>query len=299
MNKIEAMRAFCFVAEHLSFTSAAKSMNISATMVSRHVKKLEQHLGCLLLKRNTRKVFLTDAGEQYRQHIKPLLNKLDLIEHQMHEFNDNAVGQLNISTSLEFGGQYLAPLIALYREKYPKVTLKLTLSNTPVDLFNSDIDLVFRIAPTLPNASHIAQSICTSSLSLWANPNYLNQAGTPINTEQLREHKLLFFNHSIRKDHWLFNQNGEVFAMKLPWDWTSNNGRLLNEAAATGQGIIQAPRYSVAPYVAAGSLIEVMPEFAIKNLTISAVYPHRTELSNNIKTFVAMAKEYFKNRPVQ
>jgi len=299
MNKIEAMRAFCLVADHYSFSAAAQTMNLSNTMVSRHVKQLEQHLGCLLLKRNTRKVYLTDAGKQYRQHIKPILKKLDLIEHQMHEFNVKAVGKLNISTSLEFGGQYLAPLIELYRKKHPKVALNLTLSNTPVDLFNSEIDLVFRIAPNLPNASHIAQSICTSTLSLWASPDYLSTAGTPNNPEQLREHKLLFFNHSIRKDHWLFNKSNQMIAMKLPWDWTSNNGRLLNEAAANGQGIIQAPKYSVAPYVSKGDLIEIMPEFSIKNLTISAVYPHRSELSSNIKYFVEMAKNYFKNNPVQ
>jgi hypothetical protein len=64
--------------------------------------------------------------------------------------------------------------------------------------------------------------------------------------QQLRDHKLLFFNHSIRKEHWLFTDNNQHLAMKLPWDWASNNDRLLNEAAAAGQGIIQTPSYSVA-----------------------------------------------------
>jgi DNA-binding transcriptional LysR family regulator len=299
MNKIEAMQAFCLVAEHHSFSLAAKKMTISATMVSRYVKQLEQSLGCLLLKRNTRKVFLTDAGDQYLLQVKPLLKKLNQIENQMHEFHTEPSGKLTISTSIEFGGQYMAPLIASYRLEYPKVALNFMLSNTPVDLFNSDTDLVFRVAPLLPNASHIAQEVCTSTLSFWANPDYLKKFGTPESPEQLSDHKLLFFNHSIRNDHWLFRISNETRAIKLPWDWASNNGRLLNEAAAQGHGIIQAPSYSVANYVKEGRLVEVMSEFKIDNLTISAIYPHRYELSNRVKTFVEMAKVHFKANPIQ
>lgn len=298
MNKIDAMQAFCWVAELGSFSAAAKEMALSTTMISRYVKQLEQQLGCLLLKRNTRKVHLTEAGQQYLQHIKPILKKLVLVEHQMSEFGKKPFGKLTISASLEFGGQYLAPLIALYREQHPAVELNFLLSNTPVDLFDSQIDLVFRVAPSLPNASHIAQEVCSSTLSLWASPDYLSQITLPTTPEDLSKLKLLFFNHSIRKNQWIFNIDGSMQTRKLDWDWTSDNGRLLNEAAANGQGIIQAPSYSVAPYVKQGTLVELMPKFSIKNLKISAIYPHRYELSNRIKTFVELAKNYFKEHPI-
>ena len=298
MNKLVAMQAFCTVAELQSFSAAASQMNISTTMVSKHIKSLEKELNCLLIKRNTRKVFLTEAGEQYRQHIKPVLKKLSLIEHRINEFGSKPFGKLTISASLEFGSQYLAPLIAQYRESYPQVELDFTLSNTPVDLFDSEIDLVFRVAPTLPNASHIAQEVCTSRLSLWASPEYLKQHGTPQSPEALQRHQLLFFKHSIRKNQWIFNSNGSQTSLKLPWAWSSDNGRLLNEAAAEGQGIIQAPSYSVAPFVKKGRLVEVLPECSFDKLSISAIYPHRYELSNRIKTFVELAKTYFKDNPI-
>ena len=298
MNKTEAMQAFCIVADNQSFTAAAKAMNISSTMVSKHIKALESSLGCLLLKRNTRKVYLTEAGEQYRQHVKPILKKLALIEHQMSEFGSKPFGKLTISASLEFGSQYLTPLISQYRQSFPQVELDFSLSNTPVDLFDSEVDLVFRVAPTLPNASHIAQEVCSSRLSLWASQAYLEQNGAPEKPEDLHQHKLLFFKHSIRKNQWIFNHNGSQQSIKLPWDWRSDNGRLLNEAAAAGQGIIQAPSYSVAPYLKNGQLVEVMPAFSFNKLTISAIYPHRYELSTRIKTFVEMAKHYFKQHPI-
>ena len=299
MNKLEAMRAFSLVAEHQSFTRAAQQLNLSATMVSRYIKQLENDLGCLLLKRSTRKVFLTDAGEQYWQHISPLLQKLTSVDEQMAELGRHPSGKLVISTSIEFGGQYLAPVIHAYRERHPQVELDVLLSNEPVDLFNSKVDLAFRVAPALPDASYIAQEVCYSTLALWASPHYLNQHGTPSCLADLHQHQLLFFNHSIRKDHWIFTHQGvnnERHALKLKWAWSSNNGRLLNEAAAAGQGIIQAPGYSVAQYVKAGQLVEVLPEASIRPLTISAVYPHRYELSTRVKTFVETAKQHFRDQ---
>ena len=298
MNKIEAMKAFCFTADHLNFSQAAKEMNISATMVSRYVKQLEQELGCLLLKRNTRKVFLTDAGTQYRNHIKPIIKKLALVDYQMTQFKSEPSGELNISTTAEFGGQYLAPLIALYGKKHPQVKLNIRMDNTPIDLFDDKTDLAFRVAPSLTSASYIAQKICQSRLSLWASPDYLKRCGSPKTLEDLSQHQLLFFAHSLRKEHWLFIENEERKLMKYDWAWTSNSGQLLNEAAANGQGIIQAPSYSVARYVNSNRLIEVMPNKAINNLQISAMYPHRYELSTRVKTFVELAKAYFIEQPI-
>lgn len=298
MNKFEAMRAFCLVADEGSFAAAAAVLNVSPTMVSRHIKQLEAHLGCLLLKRNTRKVYLTSAGEQYRQHIKPLLKRLTLIENQITELDNAPAGKLSLSTSIEFGGIYLAPLLQSYKAQFPQVELDITLSNTPIDLFDSQIDLVLRPAPSLPNASHIAQPVCHSTLSLWASPRYLAQHGTPQKPIDLKNHSLLFFKHSIRKDHWLFQQNGSRNALKLQWQLVSDNGRLLNEAAANDMGIIQAPSYSVAPFVINNQLVEIMTQYRITPLTISAIYPHRYALSSRIKSFVTFAKQYFVENPI-
>jgi DNA-binding transcriptional LysR family regulator len=298
MNKIEALKAFCLTAEHLNFSRAAKEMGISATMVSRYVKQLEQELGCLLLKRNTRKVFLTEAGEQYRNYVKPLLKKLHLVDSQMRHLKTEPSGELRISATAEFGGQYLAPLIALYRERYPQVKLNIRIDNAPIDLFDDKTDLAIRVAPSLSNASYIAQKVGQSRLSLWASPTYLTQFGYPTNLEDLSQHQLLFFDHSLRKEQWLFMDNNERRLIKYNWAWSSNSGKLLNEAAANGQGIIQAPSYSVASYVASNSLIEILPQFAINDLQISAMYPHRYELSARVKTFIEMAKTYFQEHPV-
>ena len=298
MNKLEAVRALCLVAEYQSFTRAAKQMQLSTTMVSRHVKQLEQNLGCLLLKRNTRKVCLTDAGQNYVLQMKPLLNKFNEVDEEVSGLSQAPSGKLAISASIEFGCQYLAPLVSQYQNAFPDVKLDIVLSNTPVDLFDSQIDLAFRVAPSLPDASHIAQTVCHSSLSLWASPAYLKKHGTPIDIAALSEHRLLFFSHHIRHDQWIFLLDGQHVCRKFNWAMTSNNGRFLNEAAAAGDGIIQAPRYSVAPYIKSGELVEVLAEHTLKPLTIAAVYPHRYALSNRVKSFVELAKHYFSQHPI-
>ena len=298
MNKLEAMKAFCLTAEYLNFSQAAKEMDVSATMVSRYVKQLEQELGCLLLKRNTRKVFLTEAGEEYRNHIKPILKKLRLVDNQMRKLKNEPSGELRISTTAEFGGQYLAPLIALYRKQYSQVKINVFIDNAPINLFDDKTDLVFRVAPSLSNASYIAQKVGQSRLSLWASAKYLAQFGCPKSIDELAQHQLLFFNHSLRKDQWIFMDNGESKQVKFNWAWSSNSGKLLNEAAANGQVMIQAPSYSVAGYVVENNLIEVLPQFSINKLQIYAMYPHKYELSTRVKTFVELAKDYFVENPI-
>jgi len=286
------------VCENQSFVAAANTLDVSPTMISRYIKQLEQEYGCLLFTRNTRKVFLTEAGEQYRNHITTILEKLKLAEREIAEYNDIPQGKLTISASIEFGGIYLAPLIKKYREKFPHVQLQINLTNTPVDLLESGTDLVFRVAPTLSDSNLIAQPICFTRLALWASQKYLSKNGLPKNITELKDHQLLFFSHSVRKNQWIFSIDDQHQTVKLPWAWSSNNGRLLNEAAAAGQGIIQAPNYSVDSYVRKKQLVEVMPELSVEQLSISAVYPHRYDLSSRIKTFVEMAKQYFSSNPI-
>jgi len=298
MNQIQAIKAYCAVYQVLSFAQAAKSLNISTTMVSRYVKQLENELGCLLLKRNTRQVHITKAGHEYYQQVHPVLTRLNSIHQQMQAYSEQPKGKLVISSSIEFGGQYLAPFIQHFHQKYPEVELEINLSNQPVDIWEDTTDVALRVAPKLAGASYIAQPFCKSRLALWVSPTYLAKHGTPKNIEDLKQHQLLFFSHDIRANQWLFNGTENPIEVKLPWAWRSNNGRLLNEAAAQGQGIIQAPSYSVAQYVAKGELIELMPEYSIKELIISAVYPHSYNYSISIKTLIEELKVFFKQYPI-
>lgn len=301
-NKIEAMKAYCLVCQHRSFTKAAVELNLSATMISRYIKQLEDSLGCLLIKRTTRSFAITEAGKEYYKSITPLLtqlaNGLTAINDGMEKYQQQPHGSLRVSSSIEFGGQYLAPLIARFKRQFPAVNLSFNLTNEPVDLINDEADLVLRVAPQLANASLIAIPVCYSRLSLWASPDYLSAGTVPNNLEELAEHQLLFFEHSLRRHQWIFNQGGEQVEKKYQWAWSTNNGRLLNEAASQGQGIIQAPSYSVAKYVAEGTMEEVMPEYAVQPLTISAVYQHSAEYSKSIKSFVELAKAYFSENPL-
>ena len=294
MNKLHALEAFCLVCEKLSFSLAAKELNMSATMIGRYVKQLEQELGCLLLMRNTRQVVITEAGLNYQAQVKPLLKKLNSIDQSMAKYNAQPRGKLTVSTSVEFGGLYFAPLIGKYRARYPDVHLDIQLNNAPINLLDEKVDLVFRIAPELPDSSYIAQSIAPTRLTLWVSPKYLSSNGTPQSIEDLRQHQLLFFSHSIRSDQWIFKVNNEIKKFKLPWKYQSNNGRLLNEAAADSQGIIQAPFYSVKRFVENKQLVEIMPQYSVDPLGIYAIYPHRCELSLLVKTFIDETKDYLK-----
>ena len=95
----------------------------------------------------------------------------------------------------------MATIIDQFSTQNSKVDLNINLTNKPVDLYDSEYDLAFRVAPKLANASYIAMPVCHSRLALWASPEYLSENGLPSSIESLEQHRLVFFSHSIRKDH--------------------------------------------------------------------------------------------------
>ena len=298
MNKFTAIHVFCLVCQHQSFAQAAKALTMSPAMVGRYIKQLEQELGTLLVKRTTRHLSITEAGQAYYQQVSGILTQLETAEQQIAGFGTKPQGKLRVSSSIEFGGQYLAPIIVRYRQLYPEVALSFNLTNEPVDITQRQEDLVFRVAPKLADASLKTVPIASSKLALWASSEYLHQHPGITTVDDLNQHQLLFFEHSLRTDQWLFSVNGAIEQRTLPWTWKTNNGRLLNEAASLHQGIIQAPSYSVASYVEAGLLQEVLPQFSINTLAISAIYQHSAQYSLPIKTFIEVAKQHFIDYPL-
>ncbi len=293
MSEINQARAFCAIVEQMNIRKAAVVFGVSATMMSKYLKALEDDLGCHLINRNTRTISLTDAGRHYYQHIKPVLQDWrDLKDHMSH-FADEIFGHLKITATIEFGGIYLAAIIKQYRADCPHVALELVLTNRTLNLLDEDIDLAIRVAPKLPDSGMIAVPVGQTKLRLWASPQYLSRSGQPQAPEDLHQHACLFFSQTPRANTWLFSQAGQNFELSFDWQWQTDNGRLLNEAAAAGMGIIQAPDYSVADYVKQGRLVEVLAAYRLQPMNISAIYPQRNSVSPKLSHLIELLKQHF------
>lgn len=296
MNKIQALKVFVTIVKFNSIRRAADHLDFSSTMASRYLKMLESDVGCRLINRNTRQLSLTEAGKQYHDHALRIIDLMQQADLELQNFNQQPKGKLTVSASVEFGSQYLAPFINSFLIEYPDIDLNIELTNEPVNLFTSNIDIAIRVAPTLLDSGLIAQPLINSRLSCWCSPKFYRNIEPILVIDDLNPHPLLQFNHDSRPDSWIFNIDNQLLTKTFNWHWRSNSGRLLNEAAVQGQGIIQAPNYSVAQYVKNGQLIEVLSQAAVDPLPISAVYRHKSAGTIAIKAFVAKMKLYFQEQ---
>ncbi|QND97617.1 HTH-type transcriptional regulator CynR [Burkholderia cenocepacia] len=139
------METFVAVVEGGNFTEAARRLEISAVMVGKYVRELEERLAARLLERTTRRQNLTDAGRVFYEDAKRALEHMRIAETSVERLRASPSGTLRISAPITFGACVIAPLAATFRQRYPLVRVELELSNRNVDLIDEGFDLAIRI----------------------------------------------------------------------------------------------------------------------------------------------------------
>lgn len=274
MDKYQEMRVFTAVVDAGSFVAAADSLAMSKAAVSRHVSDLEQRLGVRLLQRTTRKLSLTQEGEVFVARCRDILATVEAAEAELSTRSDSASGLLKLSVPVSFGVRHLAPLWSEFLEAHPRVALDVQLSDRVVDLVDEGLDMAVRIA-RLPDSSFVSRQLASTRLVLCASREYLERHGVPRHPGELAGHDVLGYSLLALGDQWQFTgPEGPVSVKVRPRMWT-NNGDTCIAAAVRGAGVILQPTFLLAPELAAGQLVEVLPQYRSIELGIYAVYPTR------------------------
>ena len=296
MDRIEAMRAFVTVVNEGTFTRAAERLDTSPQLVSKYVSQLENHLNVRLLNRTTRRIHLTEAGNQYYQRAQQVLSDIDDMENQLGDLQTEAQGLLRISAPVSFAIRHMAPLLSDFQKAHPAVGIDLQLNDRKVDIVEEGFDIALRIG-RLKSSSLIAKRLAPVRLVLCASPAYLEQYGTPRKPEDLSGHRYLRYSymnldsaHGLQK--WLQGNNRETAGGMI-----SNNGDVLVEAAIAGTGIALQPTFIAGAAIRAGKLKVVLPESEPEPMALYAVYAHRQLLASKVRSFIDLIDGYFGEPP--
>ena len=168
------MMVFLAVVETGSFTLAADRLDIPKANVSRKVSRLEQRLGVTLLERSTRSQHLTEAGSRYLAHCKRIHEEMELATSAVSELLNEYKGDIKLGASVTIGQQILKPSLPAFLQSYPELNLELNLLNERVDLIEEGYDVLIRVG-ALNDSRLIAKRLGTSTLQLYASPDYLNK----------------------------------------------------------------------------------------------------------------------------
>lgn len=285
MDTLDAMRVFAAVAERNGLSAAADALDRSTASVTRQVAALEQRLGTRLLNRTTRRVSLTSAGSAYYQRCLQLLADLDDLEATIGAQALEPAGVLRVNAPVSYGIERLGALLPGFRARYPQVELDLSLSDRLVDMVEEGFDVAIRITRQ-PAPMLIARQLGKVRILACASPAYLARAGTPRHPSDLAGHECLLYHYSPSGDEVRFQGPEGDIDVRLRGGLRANNGHVLNAAALAGQGIVMQPDFLAEPHLAAGRLVRILPDYALDEIGIFAVYTSRSHLAPKVRSFI-------------
>jgi DNA-binding transcriptional LysR family regulator len=297
-KKILIMRAddlilFSQVVELGSFSGAAAQNNLTNSVVSKRIARLEQQLGVQLLHRTTRKLTLTEAGRVLAQQAKGVKQAtVDAID-TVSGFGDSVSGQIKMSVPTISGDLLLADAVAEFCHSHPGLTVNMSLDNRFVDLIGGGFDLVIRTGH-LEDSSLIAKHIIDSQWVVCASPSYLNTRQCPTTPEDLVQHNCLLYAYQTSgASDWAFTDNNKQYLVKVSGDFATDNAAALRKVALGGFGIAYVPRCLVYHDLVSEKLVELLPRQVAKKQGVYAVYPFTKQVPEKIKLLIEHIRQSY------
>ncbi|MGB6240999.1 MAG: LysR family transcriptional regulator [Castellaniella sp.] len=294
MDHLQAMRVFTRVVDANSFTQAADSLGMPRATVSTLVRKLEKYLGTRLLNRSTRRLSLTPDGASYYERCIGILADVEDAESSFRDRARGPRGLLRIDAPPFLGRQVLVPRLCEFHHRYPDIELVVGMSDRVVDMVQEAVDCALRIGE-LQDSTLVAKRIGVFRTLTCAAPSYIERYGKPERIEDLGRHRAVnyFLARTGRTVDWSFLVNGEIVNVPMKSSLSVNDAEACISAGLGGFGMIQPPRYMVAPYLDSGELIEVLEPWAPSPMPISIVYQQSRHLSSKVHVFVDWITEVF------
>lgn len=295
MDRLKCLSVFVRVVDAGSFAGVAEAFGMTAAMVGRHVRTLEDSLGTQLLNRTTRRQSLTEAGEIYYERSKVVLAELEAADESVARMRSVPRGTLRIGAPVSFGSGCLAPALPDYLAAHPEVRVEMTLNNRVLDLIDEGYDAVFRTG-ALPDSGLIMRALAPYRLVACASPSYVAERGKPTHPDELIAHACLGFHPGLPYDTWMFTSkvpDGAIIKVSVTGPLSTNNGHALREAALRGVGIVLQAEALLAADLDTGRLIELFKDTPPIPLPVHILYSPTRAITPKLRSFLDFATARF------
>ncbi len=277
---------FYHLVDQGSFSGAARQMDLTKSVISKRIAKLEQDLGVQLLYRTTRKITLSEAGQYFFEHAKSVYHAVTSAEESIIGLGKDLSGNIKITVPTISGELILPSAIAEFNSKYPDINIDMELDNRFVDIVNERFDLAIRTG-VLPDSSLIARKLVDANWIVCASPKYLARHGIPKHPTELEKHNCLVYAYQeTGAREWAFKNGETIYHVTVDGNLCINNSSVLRNVALLGQGIIYVPRVLVYEDLKQGRLIQLFQDETAKCLGIYVVYPYTRQQPEKVKIFI-------------
>lgn len=294
MDRLQSMRVFERVLAEGSFAAAARALDMSPAVVTRLVADLEAHLGARLLQRSTRKLALTEAGEQYLARLRSILQDIDDADALVSAHTQALRGTVVVLAQPVLATHLLAPMLPGFLREFPQVQVEVVahaFQHPPVE----EYDLTLFATEAHYDGNVIARRIASTRGILVASADYLRRRGVPQQPQELAAHDCLRLKAPHQRARaWTLRHEGEgtVVEMDVRSVLASNHIDLLLRAAQDGLGITATSSELVAPQLASGALVRVLPHWTTGAFVLLAALPSRRFVPRRTQALLEYLTQY-------
>ena len=295
MDRLDAMTVLLAVVDAGSLSGAGRRLGMPLATVSRKVSDLEAHLKARLLARSTRRLALTDAGRAYVEASRRILAEVADAERAVGGEYASPQGDLVVAAPIVFGRLHVLPIVSEFLRQYPRVDVRLLLSDRVTRLLDDHLDVAVRIG-VLPDSSLSASSVGWLRRVVCASPAYLAARGAPSAPADLAGHDCITFEALSAADHWIFPGPAGDVAVPVRSRLAVNTAEAACDAARAGLGVTRLLSYQVDDARRAGALTVLLDTFEPPPIPVSLVFHAKQRIALKLRAFLDFAAPRLRDR---
>ncbi len=277
----DKLRIFHAVADAGSLTHAGESLHLSQSAVSRQIRSLEESLNTTLFHRHARGLILTEQGELLFDATAAMVKRLDTAAARIRDSEEEAFGELRVTTTTGFGTLWLAPRLPTLYEKYPELKIDLMLEERVLDLPMREADVAIRMKEP-SQADLIRKRLMNIRMRLYATESYVAKNGAPAHVADLKRHRLICQNTTSAQVNAGASLIQSLLANDISSLLTVNNYFGVLQAVLNDLGIGVLPDYLTADFPA---LRRILPDVESAEVPVFLAYPEELRHSKRIGAF--------------
>jgi DNA-binding transcriptional LysR family regulator len=294
------------VREHGNLAAAAAALEVVPSVVTKRLAALESRLGQRLFLRTTRRVSATAEGDTVCERAAALLQGFRELEAELQERQSEPAGPIRLAATLGFGRLWLGPALADFQARHPRVKIQLQLTEHLPDLAAEGYDGAVWLwsAPGQRAGQWVARRLARNQRVLVAAPSYLQRVGMPRTLDELAQHDCL----TVRENGDIVQQRFDLWPLQKERDkrpqrirvqgpLTSNSGEVVRDWCLGGHGIMLRSLWDIAPQLADGQLVRVLPAYAMPDADIHWLAPWRAQTPRRLRLLVDFLAERFRDEP--
>jgi DNA-binding transcriptional LysR family regulator len=260
MMFLEEMVIFVRVVESGSFSEAARQLGISPSAVSRGVSKLEKGLSVQLLQRTTRKLRLSESGEEIYHGCREMVGVAKTVLEMGAKFAKEPEGAVRIGAPKAIGRYILNPLIPEFLRLYPKVDVQLLLGESHHDLIDQNLDLVVRVTDQ-PPPGLVGRCLFPIRPVLCASPDYLVEHEVPSHPHELQRHFWIGEGEPASSGPWHFRKGADRVKVQVANRYSINHSEGRLDAVLRHVGITCLPQFVARGELEHRRIVRLLPEW--------------------------------------